>query len=127
MNDGTTEIMLACQNEYLSIVKMLISTKQCNISIQSLDSITPLFLIVQHGHEIIFNYFIENIDNIKDIIDLAREDGATPLFKACQKGYDLLVNKLSKYKPNLELLKNGESVCKIFLYYFLVFTCCNNV
>jgi ankyrin repeat protein len=110
MNDGTTAIMLACQNGHLSIVQMLISTGQCNVSIQRLDGVTPLFLLIQHGYETIFDYFIEHVDNIKDTIDLAREDGATPLFKACQKGYESLVNKLLKYKPNLELLKNGESV-----------------
>jgi ankyrin repeat protein len=104
--------MLACQNGHLSVVQMLISTGQCNVFIQWLDGVTPLFLIVQHRHELIFDYFIENIDNIKDTIDLTREDGATPLFKACQKGYDSLVNKLLRYKPNLEILKNGESVCR---------------
>jgi ankyrin repeat protein len=119
MNDGTTAIMLACQNGYLSIVQMLISTGQCNVSIQRLDGVTSLFLIVQHGHEPIFDYFIENTENIKDLIDLAREDGATPLFKACQKGYDSLVNKLLKYKPNLEILRNGESVSKIILNNFI--------
>ena len=58
----------------------------------------------------------------------------TPLFKACQKGYDSLVNKLLKYKPNLEILRNGESVSKIILYdiskssfFLLVSSCCNNV
>jgi len=121
MNDGITPMMLACQNGHLSIVQMLISTNQCNISIQRLDGVTSLFLVIQYGHERIFDYFIEIIENIKDIIDLAREDGATLLFKACQKGYDSLVNKLLKYKPNLELLQNGESVCnfskKIILFY----------
>ncbi|CAF4621589.1 unnamed protein product [Rotaria sp. Silwood1] len=112
MNDGTTAIMLACQNGHLSVVQMLIATEQCNINIQRLDGITPLFLIIQNGHETIFDYMIDNIDNInniKETIDLAREDGATPLFKACQKGYESLVKKLLKYKPKLELLKNGES------------------
>ncbi|CAF0937616.1 unnamed protein product [Rotaria sordida] len=109
MNDGTTSIMLACQNGHLSVVQILISTGQCNLNIQRLDGITPLFLVVQHGHETIFDYITENVDNIKETIDLAREDGATPLFKACQKGYESLVQKLLKYKPNLELLKNGES------------------
>jgi len=112
MNDGTTAIMLACQNGHLSIVQMLISAGQCNTTLQRLDGVTPLFLVEQYGHETIFDYFIENIDNIEDIIDLNREDGATPLFKACQKGYDSLVNKLLRYKPNLEILKNGESVCR---------------
>jgi ankyrin repeat protein len=112
MNDGTTAIMLACQNGHLSIVQILISTGQCNTTLQRLDGVTPIFLVVQHGHETIFDYFIENIDNIKETIDLAREDGATPLFKACQKGYDSLVNKLLKFKPNVDLLKNGESVCR---------------
>ncbi|CAF2761767.1 unnamed protein product [Rotaria sp. Silwood2] len=109
MNDGTTAIMLACQNGHLSVVQMLISTGQCNFSMKRLDGITPLFLVVQHGHETIFDYIIENVDNIQETIDLAREDGATPLFKACQKGYESLVKKLLKYKPNIELLKNGES------------------
>ncbi|CAF1220205.1 unnamed protein product [Rotaria magnacalcarata] len=109
MNDGTTGIMLACQNGQLSIVQMLISAGQCNLSMKRLDGITPIFLVVQHGHETIFDYIIENVENIKETIDLAREDGATPLFKACQKGYESLVNKLLKFKPNLELLKNGES------------------
>lgn len=137
MNDGTTAIMLACQNGHLSIVQMLISTGQCDITIQRIDGVTTLFQIVQHGHEQIFDYFIDNVNNIKDVIDLAREDGATPLFKACQKGYDSLVNKLLKFKPNLELLKNGESVClnksksityeRVFFFFILVFTCCNNV
>jgi ankyrin repeat protein len=90
---------------------MLISTGQCNLTLQRLDGVTALFLVVQHGHETIFDYLIENVENAKDIIDLAREDGATPLFKACQKGYDSLVNKLLKFKPNVGLLKNGESVC----------------
>ncbi|CAF0828748.1 unnamed protein product [Rotaria sp. Silwood1] len=109
MNDGTTAIMLACQNGHLSLVQMLISTGKCNVSIQRLDGVTPLFLIVQYGQEKIFDYFIDNIDNIEDFIDLAREDGATPLFKACQKDYDSLVNKIIKFKPNIGLLKNGES------------------
>jgi ankyrin repeat protein len=111
MNDGTTATMLACQNGHLSIVQMLISAGQCNLTLQRLDGVTALFLVVQHGHETIFDYLIENVENAKDIIDLAREDGATPLFKACQKGYDSLVNKLLKFKPNVGLLKNGESVC----------------
>jgi ankyrin repeat protein len=133
MNDGTTAIMLACQNGHLSIVQMLVSTGQCNLSIQRLDGVTPLFLVVQHGHEAVFDYLVEKVENIKDTIDLAREDGATPLFKACQKGYDALVNKLLKFKPNLELLKSGESVCRRNFYksnnsfLFLVFTCSNYV
>ena len=39
----------------------------------------PLFLIIQYGHETLFDYFIDNIDHIKDIIDLAREDGANTI------------------------------------------------
>ncbi|CAF0861351.1 unnamed protein product [Rotaria sordida] len=109
MNDGTTAIMLACQNGHLSLVDMLIATGKCDVSIQRLDGVTPLFLIVQYGQEKIFDYFIDFIDNIKDTIDLAREDGATPLFKACQKGYNSLVNKLLKFKPDLGILRNGES------------------
>lgn len=122
MNDGTTAFMLACQNGHLSIVQMLISTGKCNVSIQRLDGVTPLFLIVQNGHEQIFDYLIEKADNIEDTINLAREDGATPLFKACQKGHESLVKKLFAYKPNLNLLKNGETVsikkraCKISRY-----------
>ena len=112
MNDGTAAVMLACQNGHLSIVKMLTSTGQCNLTMQRLDGITALFLVVQHGHETIFDYIIENVNNINEVIDLAREDGATPLFKACQKGYESLVAKLLKFKSNLELLKNGESVCE---------------
>ena len=107
MNDGTTAVMLACQNGHASIVEILLSTGQCNVSMQRLDGVTPLFLVVQHGHEAIFDNLI---DHTKDSVDLAREDGATPLFKASQKGYDSLVNKLLKYKPNLDILKNGESV-----------------
>ncbi|CAF1361994.1 unnamed protein product [Adineta steineri] len=109
MNDGTIAVMLACQNGHLSIVQMLVATGQCNLTMQRLDGVTPLFLVVQNGHEAIFDYLNENIENIKPTIDLAREDGATPIFKACQKGYDSLVTKLLKFKPNLELLKNGES------------------
>ncbi len=112
MNDGTTSIMLACQNGHSSIVQSIVSTGQCNVNMQRLDGVTALFLVVQHGHEAIFDYLIANVDNIKETIDLAREDGATPTFKACQKGYDSLVNKLLKFKPNLELLRNGESVCR---------------
>ena len=63
----------------------LISTGQCNVSIQRLDGVTPFFLVVQHGHETILDYFLEQIDTIQDTIDLAREDGAIPLFKACPK------------------------------------------
>jgi ankyrin repeat protein len=109
MNDGTTALMLACQNGHLAVVQMLVSTGQCNLSMQRLDGVTAIFLVVQHGHEAVFDYLIESTN---DTIDLAREDGATPLFKACQKGYDSLVNKLLKFKPNLELLKNGESVSR---------------
>lgn len=112
MNDGTTAIMLACQNGHLQIVQILLSTGQCDLTMKRLDGITAIFLVVQHGHEAIFDYILENVDNIKETIDLAREDGATPLFKACQKGYESLVNKIIKFKPNLELLKNGESVCR---------------
>lgn len=112
MNDGTTALMFACQNGHLPIVRMLISTGQCNIPVQRLDGVTALFLVVQHGHETIFDYFIESSNYIEEIIDLAREDGATPLFKACQKGYEALAEKILKYKPNLALLKNGESVCR---------------
>ena len=121
MNDGTTAIMLACQNGHLSIVQMLVSAGQCNLISQRLDGVTALFLVVQHGHETIFDYLIENVDNIKETADLAREDGATPLFKACQKGYDSLVNKLLKFKPNVELLKNGESVCVLLVFHSLSF------
>jgi ankyrin repeat protein len=113
MNDGTTAIMLACQNGHLPIVQMLVSTGQCNLNIQRLDGVTALFLVVQNGHEATFDYLVANVDNIKETIDLPREDGASPIFKACQKGYESLVNKLLKYKPNLDLLKNGESVSRI--------------
>ncbi|CAF4708347.1 unnamed protein product, partial [Rotaria magnacalcarata] len=30
-------------------------------------------------------------------------------FKASQKGFDSLANKLLKYKPNIGLLRNGET------------------
>jgi len=113
MNDGTTPIMLACQNGHLSIVQMLISAGPCDLTIQRIDSVTPLFQVVQFGHENIFDYLLANVENVKQTADLAREDGATPLFKACQKGYDSLVNKLLNFKPNLGLLKNGESVCSM--------------
>lgn len=109
MNDGTTPIMLACQNGHLSIVQMLVSAGSCDLTIQRIDSVTTLFQVVQFGHEDIFDYLLANVENVKQTADLAREDGATPLFKACQKGYDSLVTKLLKFKPNLELLKNGES------------------
>lgn len=110
MNDGTTAMMLACQNGHLAIVEILLSAGQCNVSMQRLDGVTALFLVVQHGHESIFDYLLEHAGQIRETMDLAREDGATPLFKACQKGYDSLANKLLKIKPNLEILKNGESV-----------------
>jgi len=109
MNDGTTALMLACQNGHYPIVELLISTNRCDIKIQRLDGVTALFLVVQHGHEKIFDYLLDKIDQIREIIDLAREDGATPLFKACQKGYESLVKKILTMKPNLTLLKNGES------------------
>ena len=118
MNDGTTALMFACQNGHLPIVRMLISTGQCNVPVKRLDGVTALFLVVQHGHESIFDYLIESTNHIDEIIDLAREDGATPLFKACQKGYQPLVDKLLKYKPNIGLLKNGESVCRRIDYSF---------
>ena len=110
MNDGTTAVMLACQNGHLAIVQLLIATGQCNLSMKRLDGVTPLFLVVQHGHETVFDYLIEKVDHITETIDLAREDGATPLFKACQKGYESLATKLLKHKPDVGLLKNGESV-----------------
>ncbi|CAM4757713.1 unnamed protein product [Rotaria magnacalcarata] len=109
MNDGSTPIMLACQNGHLSVVQMLISTGRCDTLITRLDSVSPLFLTVQHGHEMIFDYILDKVDSSKDIADLAREDGATPLFKASQKGFDSLANKLLKYKPNIGLLRNGET------------------
>lgn len=110
MNDGTTAIMLACQNGHLPIVQMLVSTGQCNVNMQRLDGVTAMLLVVQNGHEAIFDYLIANVDSVKETVDLPREDGASPIFKACQKGFESLVNKLLKYKPNLGLLKNGESV-----------------
>lgn len=110
MNDGTTSLMLACQNGHLPVVELLLSTGQCNVIVQRLDGVTALFLVVQNGHESIFDYLLANSEQTQNILDLAREDGATPLFKACQKGYDSLANKLLKAKPDLDLLKNGESV-----------------
>ena len=112
MNDGTTAVMLACQNGHLAIVQMLIETGKCDATIQRLDGVTSIFLIVQHGHEAVLDYFMKNLADINESLDLAREDGATPLFKACQKGYHSLVVKLLKTKPNLGILKNGESVRK---------------
>ncbi|CAF1146844.1 unnamed protein product [Adineta ricciae] len=109
MNDGTTAVMLACQNGHLPVVQLLVSTGQCDLNLKRLDSVTPLLLVVQNGHEAIFDYLLANVDNIKETIDFPREDGASPIFKACQKGYESLVNKLLKFKPNLGLLKNGES------------------
>ena len=110
MNDGTTAIMLACQNGHLSIVQMLVGTGQCDLLLARLDGVSPLFLVVQRGHEMIFDYLMAHAPSIHETIDLAREDGATPMFKACQKGYDSLAKKILIYKPNLEMLKNGESV-----------------
>ena len=110
MNDGSTALMLACQNGHLSVVESLFSTGHCNVTLQRLDGVTALFLVVQHGHESIFDYLLINAEQTQDVLDLAREDGATPLFKACQKGYESLVTKLLKAKPKLDLLKNGESV-----------------
>merc|ERR1719471_351638 len=37
-------------------------------------------------------------------------DGATPLFKACHKGHLDTITELLKHKPNLGILKNGETV-----------------
>lgn len=37
------------------------------------------------------------------------QDGATPLFKAAHKGHETVVEILLDSKPNLGLLKNGES------------------
>lgn len=110
MNDGTTPVMFACQNGHLGVVQLLNDTGRCDLMVQRLDGVTSLFLAVQHGHETIFDYFIEHRADLIDQFDLAREDGATPLFKACQKGYHSLVVKLLRAKPNLGLLKNGESV-----------------
>ena len=110
MNDGTTAIMLACQNGHLPVVQLLVSTGRCDLLLTRLDGVTPLFLVVQRGHETIFDYLVAHIPSIRETTDLAREDGATPLFKACQKGYDSLAKKLLVYKPNLEMLRNGESV-----------------
>lgn len=110
MNDGTTAIMLACQNGHLTIVQMLVGTGQCDLLLARLDGVSPLFLVVQHGHEMIFDYLMAHAPSTRETIDLAREDGATPMFKACQKGYDSLAKKILIYKPNLEMLKNGESV-----------------
>jgi ankyrin repeat protein len=116
MNDGTTAMMLACQNGHLPIVELLVTANQCNLLMQRLDGVTALFLVVQHGHERIFDYLVEHVETVRETMDLAREDGATPLFKACQKGYDSLAIKLLKIKPNVELLKNGESVCEYILF-----------
>ena len=114
MNDGTTALMLACQNGRESVVEILVSTGRCDIKLQRLDGVTALFLVVQHGHEKIFDYLLDKIDQTREIVDVAREDGATPLFKACQKGFDSLVKKILSMKPNLTLLKNGESVRLVF-------------
>ena len=137
MNDGTTAMMLACQNGHLSVVEILVSTGQCNITLQRLDGVSAVLLVVQHGHEKIFDYLLDNVDQTREVIDLPREDGATPLFKACQKGYDTLAMKILTMKPNLELLKNGESVKRtssplthitnLFFSAISVSSCCNNV
>lgn len=116
MNDGTTAAMFACQNGHFSIVDLLLATKQCDLALQRLDGVTALFLVVQHGHEQVLNYLVSHVESIENLIDVAREDGATPLFKACQKGYQSMVSTLLKYKPNLNLLKNGESVNFDFIY-----------
>ncbi|CAF0780203.1 unnamed protein product [Didymodactylos carnosus] len=113
MNDQTTALMLACQNGHLKVVQILIESNQkVDLIAQRLDGITAFFGAVQHGHEDIIDYLLEkkgNDDNFLTTIDQQREDGATPLFKACQKGYGSIVKKLLRYKPNINLLKNGES------------------
>lgn len=121
MRDGATPLFIACQNGHTSIVRLLttrgrdcninprrpgVDPLQCNLNPRRLDGTTPLYMAAQMGHDDICRLLLE----AGAFVDMARVDGATPLFKACHKGHAAVVKELLKYKPNLSLLANGESV-----------------
>jgi ankyrin repeat protein len=127
---GASFLYFASSYNHTCIVELLLNKYKAIIDLSTFDGSTSLHVACERG----FNDIVQLLINSQGNINAKMNDGTTAIMLACQKGYDLLVNKLLKYKPNLELLKNGESVCEIFLYYlikylyyFLVFTCCNNV
>uniref|UniRef100_A0AC34FGV6 Ankyrin repeat domain-containing protein 29 n=1 Tax=Panagrolaimus sp. ES5 TaxID=591445 RepID=A0AC34FGV6_9BILA len=104
LNDGANGIFLAAQNNHLETLKIL-KEHGCLSGKEREDGTTPLWIAAQLGHDAI----------VKELLSFGDEDfekknnGATALFKACQKGHEKVVKLLLENKPNLGLLKNGDS------------------
>ncbi|KAF6206054.1 hypothetical protein GE061_017279 [Apolygus lucorum] len=104
MKDGATPLFIAAQNGHCSVVSLLL-THGARVSTPRLDSATPLWIAAQMNHSDVCKMLLL----AGHPVDALRKNGATPLFKAAHKGYIDVVHELLKYKPNLDLLPNGES------------------
>uniref|UniRef100_A0AC35GT38 Ankyrin repeat domain-containing protein 29 n=1 Tax=Panagrolaimus sp. PS1159 TaxID=55785 RepID=A0AC35GT38_9BILA len=104
LNDGANGIFLSAQNNHLQTLKVL-KKHGCLSGKARSDGTTPLWIAAQLGHD--------NI--VQELLSYGEEDfekannGATALFKASQKGHEKVVKILLENKPNLGLLKNGET------------------
>jgi len=104
--ENSIALLLSCACGHYSCVEYLL-INGADPNARRITGAFPLYFATSYNHTRIVELLL---NKYKAIVDLSTFDGTTGIMLACQKGYESLVNKLLKSKPNLELLKNGESV-----------------
>jgi hypothetical protein len=92
-DDGTTPLLMACQDGHAEVVGMLLACDAVDVNKATTDDgSTPLLMACQKGHTEVVGMLLacDGVDLNKAMTD----DGTTPLFAACQEGRTEVVRLL---------------------------------
>jgi ankyrin repeat protein len=88
MNDASP-LLIACQEGYLDIVRLLIS-HGADIHKKTTNGVSPLFMACQEGHI----YIVDELIQAGAYVNICHKNGSSPLITACSKGHLPIVQKL---------------------------------
>lgn len=97
LDGDSTSLYIACQENYLDTVKVLIKHK-ANIEFSFREGFTPLYVACQRGNIDIVKYLIDCGANV----NAACNQGSTPLYIASQEGRTDVIHLLCTRGANVE-------------------------